>query len=142
MRHRKLTFKIGRTQSHRDALLSNAACSLIMSGRIRTTVTKAKQIRRRVEKMITLGKRGSLHDRRRAIALLHQTDVVGHLFRTVAPRYETRQGGYTRIVRLLPRRGDAAEMCYLELVGDATVAAPADGAAPAAAAEAQKPTVA
>ena len=134
MRHRNLSFKIGRTQAHREALLSNAACSLIMSGRIRTTVTKAKQIRRRAEKMITLGKRGSLHDRRRAIAILHQVDVVGHLFREVAPRYEARQGGYTRIVRLVPRRGDAAEMCILELVGEAAAAATA---APAAVTEPQ-----
>lgn len=119
MRHRNYTFKIGRTSAHRKALLANAACSLIMEERIKTTVAKAKQIRRVAEKMITLGKRGSLHDRRRAISILKQPGVVAHLFSDVAPRYEDRPGGYTRILRLGERRGDAAEMCLLELVADA-----------------------
>jgi len=119
MRHRKYTFKIGRTGAHRKALLANAACSLIMEERIKTTVTKAKQIRRVAEKMITLGKRGSLHARRRAISILKQPGVVAHLFSEVAPRYEDRPGGYTRILRLGQRRGDAAEMCLLELVAEA-----------------------
>ncbi|OGV61511.1 MAG: 50S ribosomal protein L17 [Lentisphaerae bacterium RIFOXYB12_FULL_65_16] len=116
MRHRKFTFKIGRTASHRRALLQNAACSLIKEERIVTTVTKAKQIRRLAERMITLGKQGTLHARRRAIALLRQPDVVGHLFRDLAARYEGRNGGYTRIIRVGTRRGDAADMCILEFL--------------------------
>lgn len=123
MRHRKFTFKIGRTSAHRKALLANAACSLIMEERIKTTVAKAKQIRRVTEKMITLGKRGSLHARRRAISILKQPGVVAHLFSEVAPRYEDRPGGYTRILRVGLRRGDAAEMCLLELVSEAMEAA-------------------
>ena len=136
MRHRKFTFKIGRTQAHRNALLANAACSLIMSGRIKTTVARAKQIRRRVEKMVTLGKRGTLHARRRAIAVLRQPDVVAHLFSDVAPGYEDRNGGYTRIIRLNPRIGDAADLCLLELVTEAVPEPKPKAAAPEPAAEA------
>jgi large subunit ribosomal protein L17 len=116
MRHRKFTFKIGRTSAHRRSLLANATCSLFLSGRIKTTVPKAKQIRRMAEKMITLGKKGTLHARRRAIAKMRQPAVVATLFSEIAPRYENRQGGYTRIIRLGQRQGDAAEMCLLELV--------------------------
>ncbi|MBT3379878.1 MAG: 50S ribosomal protein L17 [Lentisphaerae bacterium] len=137
MRHRNFTFKIGRTSAHRKALLANAACSLIMEERIKTTVAKAKQIRRVAEKMITLGKRGSLHARRRAISILKQPGVVAHLFSEVAPRYADRPGGYTRILRLGQRRGDAAEMCLLEFVAEAMEAsvepeASTDEAAPVA----------
>lgn len=116
MRHRKFTFKIGKTSAHRQAMLANAACSLFKAGRITTTVVKAKQIRRLAERMITLGKKGTLHARRQAIAKLHQPDVVAEVFSTIAPQYEDRQGGYTRIMRLGQRRGDAAEMCVLELI--------------------------
>lgn len=116
MRHRKYTFKIGRTSAHRKALLANAVCSLFEAGRITTTVPKAKEIRRLAEKMITLGKRGTLHDRRLAIARLKQTGTVGLLFADIAPRYHDRTGGYTRIMRLGQRLGDAAETCILELV--------------------------
>lgn len=123
MRHRKFTFKIGRTSAHRKAMMANAACSLIREERIKTTVTKAKQIRRLTEKMITLGKRGTLHARRRAIAVLRQPAVVAVLFRDVAPRYEHRHGGYTRIMKLGPRLGDGAELCLLELVTEAVPAA-------------------
>ena len=119
MRHRKFTFKIGRTGAHRKAMVANAVCSLIMENRIKTTVTKAKQIRRVAEKMVTLGKRGSLHARRRAVAILRQKEAVSHLFREVAPRYEGRDGGYTRILRLGTRTGDAAEMCLLEFLDEA-----------------------
>jgi len=94
-----------------------------MEERIKTTIAKAKQVRRVAEKMITLGKRGSLHARRRAISILKQPGVVAHLFSEVAPRYEDRPGGYTRILRLGQRRGDAAEMCLLELVSEAMGAA-------------------
>ena len=116
MRHRKYTFKIGLTSSHRRSLLANAVCSLFKSGRIETTVTRAKQIRRLAEKTITLGKKGTLHARRLAIAKLRQPDVVGLLFSEIAPGYEKRCGGYTRIMRTGRRTGDAAEMCILELV--------------------------
>jgi len=126
MRHRKFTFKIGRTASHRRALLGNAVCSLIESERITTTVTRAKQIRRLAEKMITLGKRGSLHARRLAIARLRQPDAVARLFRDIAPRFENRDGGYTRIMKLGPRPGDAAELCILEFVEELPEAAPGE----------------
>jgi large subunit ribosomal protein L17 len=116
MRHRKHTFKVGRTSSHRKALLSNLVCSLFQEGRIQTTVTKAKEARRLAEKMITLGKRGTLHDRRRAIANLRQPNVVAKMFAEIAPRYQERNGGYTRILKLGRRQGDAAEMCVFELV--------------------------
>ena len=122
MRHRKFTFKIGRTSAHRKAMLANAVCSLFKAERITTTVVKAKQIRRLAERMITLGKKGTLHARRQAIAKLHQPSVVAELFSTIAPRYENRQGGYTRIIRLHNRRGDAAEMCVLELVQESLAA--------------------
>ena len=123
MRHRKFTFKIGRTAAHRRSLVANAVCSLFQSGRIKTTVAKAKQIRRVAEKMITLGKRGTLHARRQAIAKLRQPGLVAELFSEIAPRYEKRQGGYTRILRLGPRAGDGADMCLLELVEDTVVQA-------------------
>lgn len=119
MRHRKYTFKIGRTSAHRKAMLANAVCSLFESGRITTTVPKAKQVRRLAEKMITLGKRGTLHDRRLAIAKLRDPAAVGRLFSDVAPRYHERNGGYTRIMRLGQRTGDAAETCILELIESA-----------------------
>ncbi|MCF7853552.1 MAG: 50S ribosomal protein L17 [Candidatus Pacebacteria bacterium] len=118
MRHRKRTFKIGRTSAHRRAMLANMACSAIVEGQIQTTVTKAKELRRVVDRMITLGKRGTLHARRRAIAVLRQPAVVRVLFDEVAPKYSDRQGGYTRVLKLNRRVGDAAEMCILELVNE------------------------
>jgi len=135
MRHRKYTFKIGRTSEHRRSLLANAVCSLFKSGRITTTVQKAKEIRRLAEKMITLAKVGTLHARRQAIATLRQTGTVAELFSTIAPQHEDRTSGYTRIMRLGQRLGDAAEMCILELIpatpaaADAAVAAAGDKAA-------------
>ncbi len=122
MRHRKHTFKIGRTASHRRALLANLACSLIQEGRVVTTVAKAKEARRLTEKMITLARKGTLHGRRRAIAILRHVSTVHRLFEELGPEYKDRNGGYTRIVRTGPRRGDAAEMCILELVGPLPVA--------------------
>lgn len=136
MRHLKHTFKIGRTTEHREALLRNMVCSLFQASRIKTTLTKAKEARRLAEKMITLGKKGNLAARRNAISKLHQPDVVHTLFAEIAPRYSTRPGGYTRIIRIGPRIGDAADMCFLELVQDEVVAAteaPAEGVAVAAA---------
>ncbi len=116
MRHRKHTFKIGRSGAHRKALLANQVCSLIRQGAIKTTLTKAKETRRLAEKMITLGKKGGLHHRRMAIARLRDVDTVSLLFSELAPKHANRDGGYTRIIKLGTRRGDAAEMCVLAWV--------------------------
>ena len=117
MRHKVAGYKLGRTTSHRRSLLRNMATSLIMEERIETTVPKAKALRPTVEKMITLGKRGTVHARRQAAAYLMTPESVDRLFATVAPRYAARQGGYLRITRLGARKGDAAEMAYIELLG-------------------------
>jgi large subunit ribosomal protein L17 len=116
VRHQRTGKKLGRDAAHRKALYTNLAGSLIEHGRIETTAAKAKAVKPFAEKMITLGKRGDLHARRQALAALRSNDVVHHLFAEVAPRFATRPGGYTRIVRIGPRQGDAAEMVYLELV--------------------------
>ncbi len=116
MRHRVHTFKIGRSGSHRRAMLANMIASLIEHEQIKTTVVKAKEARRFAEKMITLGKRGDLHRRRLAVARLRSKSAVKKLFDEIAPRYAERNGGYTRIIRLGARRGDGAEMCFLQLV--------------------------
>jgi large subunit ribosomal protein L17 len=116
MRHARSGKKLGRDSAHRKALYSNLAGALIEHGRIETTVAKAKAVKPFAEKMITLGKRGDLHARRQALAALRSNDVVHRLFADIAPRFEDRPGGYTRIVKLGPRQGDAAEMVYLELV--------------------------
>jgi large subunit ribosomal protein L17 len=116
VRHAKSGRKLGRDASHRRALYANLAGSLITHGRIETTEAKAKAVRPYAEKLITLGKRGDLHARRLAMAELRSNDVVHRLFSDVAPRFAERPGGYTRIVKLGPRQGDAADMVYLELV--------------------------
>ena len=116
MRHRRAGKKLGRDSAHRKALYSNLAGALIEHGRIKTTVAKAKAVKPLAEQMITLGKRGDLHARRLALAELRSQDVVHQLFADVAPRFADRPGGYTRIVKLGPRLGDAAGMVYLELV--------------------------
>jgi large subunit ribosomal protein L17 len=116
MRHHRAGKKLGRDSAHRKALYANLACSLIEHGRIKTTEAKAKAVKPFAEQMITLGKRGDLAARRQAIAELRSQDVVHQLFAEVAPRFSDRPGGYTRIVKLGPRYGDAAEMVYLELV--------------------------
>lgn len=116
--------KLGRTSSQRKALLRDLATDLIINERIETTEQKAKELRSVVEKMITLGKRGDLHARRQAAAFIRKEvaneetgqDAVQKLFADIAPRYAERQGGYTRINKLGPRRGDAAEMVIIELV--------------------------
>src|SRR5438128_5965128 len=113
MRHRKRTAKLGRTSSHRNAMLSNLVCSLIVHKRITTTLAKAKAARSVAEKMVTLGKKGTLHDRRLAAARLHQADAVKILFDQIAPAQKERRGGYTRIVRLNQRQGDAAQRAIL-----------------------------
>ena len=117
MRHQKDRRKLSRSASHRKALYMNLARALIEHERIKTTEAKAKAVKPEVEKLITLGKRGDLHARRRAMALLGQDKfVVYRLFEEIAPRYAERNGGYTRILKLGPRRSDATEMVFLELV--------------------------
>ena len=116
MRHHRTGKKLGRDSAHRKALYANLAGALIEHGRIKTTVAKAKAVRPIAEKMITLGRRGDIHARRQATAFLRSQEIVHKLFAEVAPRFKTRAGGYSRIVRIGPRLGDAAEMAYLELV--------------------------
>jgi len=116
VRHARTGKKLGRDSAHRKALYANLACSLIEHGRIRTTEAKAKAVKPYAEKMITLGRRGDVHARRQALSELRSQEVVHQLFADVAPRFAERPGGYTRIVKLGPRQGDAAEMVYLELV--------------------------
>ena len=108
--------KLGRPTAHRKAMLRNQVTDLLREGRITTTVTRAKETRRMAEKMITLGKRGDLHARRQALAYIYDEDVVTKLFDNIAPKYAERSGGYTRILKLGQRRGDTAEMVFLELV--------------------------
>ncbi len=136
MRHQKKTVKLGRSQAHRDSLLANQVCSLIIHQRIRTTLAKAKATRPLAEKMVTLGKKGTLHARRTAIAVLHQTDAVKKLFEEIAPRSANRAGGYTRIIKLGPRKSDSAPMAVLEWVD--TAPAEAEETAPAPAEEKPK----
>jgi large subunit ribosomal protein L17 len=116
MRHQKKTVKLGRSQAHRDSLLANQVCSLIIHQRIRTTLAKAKAARPLAEKMVTLGKKGTIHARRTAAAYLHQADAVKKLFEEIAPRSASRAGGYTRIVKLGARKSDSAPMAVLEWV--------------------------
>ena len=117
MRHRKRTFKIGNSTSHRKAMIANMLTSLFEHGRIKTTTVKAKELRRWADKMITCGKIGDLHNRRKAISIVRDVAMVGKLFDEIAPSYSERPGGYTRIVKLQNRRGDGAEICFIELVG-------------------------
>ncbi len=126
MRHLKRTAKLGRTGEHRNAMLANLVCSLILHKRVTTTVAKAKAARSVAEKMITLGKSGTLHDRRLAAARLHSEDAAKVLFNELAPVFKTRPGGYTRIVRMNQRQGDAAELAILEWVDTPVEAAPAE----------------
>lgn len=108
--------KFGRRSGPRRAMLRNLVTSMILAEKIVTTEAKAKQIRSITEKMVTLGKRNDLHARRQVLAYLLDENAVTKLFENIAPRYEDRQGGYTRILKLGPRRGDAAPMAILELV--------------------------
>jgi large subunit ribosomal protein L17 len=116
MRHQKKTIKLGRTAEHRKALLANQVCSLIEHQRIKTTLAKAKAVRPLAEKMVTLGKKGSLHARRTALAVLRQRDAVKKLFDDIAPRSATRNGGYTRIIKLGQRKSDSAPVAFIEWV--------------------------
>jgi large subunit ribosomal protein L17 len=141
MRHLKRTAKLGRTGTHRNRMLANLVCSLIKHRRVTTTLAKAKAARSVAEKMITLGKAGTLHDRRLASARLHQDEeAVKALFNDIAPTQKERRGGYTRIVRLGQRQGDAAKMVILEFVDvplpeEAPEAASAEAETPAEATE-------
>src|SRR5213075_1339177 len=121
MRHQKKTIKLGRTADHRRALLANQVCALIQHQRIKTTLAKAKAVRPLAERMVTLGKNGSVHARRRALAVLRQKDIVRKLFDDIAQRSAERNGGYTRIVKLGARKSDSARMAFIEWV-DAEIA--------------------
>ena len=121
MRHRVDTFKVGRSSAHRRSMLANMVSSLFEHGSIQTTVVKAKAARSFAERLITIGKKGDLHRRRLAVSKLRDTGAVKKLFDEIAPGYEGRNGGYTRILKLGKRRGDAAEMCILQLVEVAAV---------------------
>ena len=124
MRHRRSGRKLGRDASHRKALFSNMAGSLFEHGRIKTTEAKAKELRPIAEKLITLARKdpGDVAAQRQAVAYLRSKDSVHRLFHEVAPRFTERPGGYTRIVKLGPRQGDAAPMAYIELVDHEPVA--------------------
>ena len=136
MRHLKRTAKLGRTGQHRNAMLANLVCSLILHKRVTTTLAKAKAARSVAEKMVTLGKRGTLQTRRLAAARLHQEDAVKILFNQIAPAQKERRGGYTRITRLNQRQGDAGQLAILEWVDMPMVS---ESAAEAEAAEKAKP---
>ena len=116
MRHNKAGRRLGRTTSHRIAMFRNMVTSLLNHERVITTDAKAKEIRSIAEKMITLGKRGDLHAMRQAASYIREKSVVTKLFSTIAPRYKERQGGYTRIIKLGQRLGDAAPLSVIELV--------------------------
>jgi len=147
MRHLKRTAKLGRTSEHRNAMLANLVCSLIEHKRVTTTLAKAKAARSVAEKMVTLGKSGTIHDRRLAVARLHQEGAAKILFKEIAPAFKERNGGYTRIIRMNQRQGDAATRAILEWVDFTPVAPepteaaaagetkPAEGASPESKAE-------
>lgn len=110
------TRKLGRASDHRNAMLRGMVTYLLENGSIETTVTRAKEVRSMAEKMITLGKESSLHNKRQALAYITKEDVVKKLFDEISPKYKDVNGGYCRIIKTGPRRGDAAEMCIIELV--------------------------
>jgi large subunit ribosomal protein L17 len=132
MRHLKRTAKLGRTSEHRNAMLANLVCSLIEHKRVTTTLAKAKAARSVAEKMVTLGKKDTLHHRRLAVARLHQEAAAKILFQEIAPAFKDRRSGYTRVIKLEQRQGDSAPRAILEWV-DTIIAPPAPvAAAPAA----------
>lgn len=116
MHHKKSYRKLGRRTDHRLAMLKNLTLSLLSNERIETTVPRAKELRKFAERMVTLGKNGTLHDRRRAFAFLRSDEIVAKLFAEIAPKYAERNGGYTRIMKTSVRRGDSAELAIIELV--------------------------
>ena len=134
MKHGRKIVKLQRKQDHRDALLMNLTCSLIEHRRIRTTLAKAKALRPYAEKLVTLGKRGTLHARRTALSSLRHKDAVKKLFEEIAVASKDRVGGYTRITKLGQRRSDSAPMAYIEWV-DAYVPKTVESVEPDAAAE-------
>ena len=139
MRHLKSGRKLGRTTPHRKALLRNMVTSLLEHERIKTTDAKAKELRRVADRMITLGKRGDLHARRRALAYIRSKDVVAKLFNELAERFRDRQGGYTRVVKVGHRAGDAAPMSIIELVKEEVKEKPKKRARKKAAKKAKEP---
>ncbi len=122
MRHNKSGRRLGRKPDHRQHMMDNMVTSFLNSEKITTTVTRAKELRKVAERMITLGKRGDLHARRTALKTVRDQKVVAKLFDTIAPRYSERPGGYTRIIRLANRQGDNAPMAIIELVEEGYVA--------------------
>ena len=116
MRHKKSGRKLGRARPHRKALLNNLARSLLIKGRIKTTEAKAKEVVRLADKLITLGKKGGLSSRREAARVIKDKKIIARLFEEIAPRFSTRKGGYTRVIKLLPRLGDGASLALVELV--------------------------
>ncbi len=118
MRHRKDHRKLGRNNAHREAMLRNLVTSLLEHGEVRTTDAKAKEVRRLADRMITLGKRGTLHARRQALRTIRSRDVAGRVFDVLADRYHERAGGYTRILKLGRRPGDNAAMSLIQLVSE------------------------
>ena len=130
MLHLKRTAKLGRTSEHRNAMLANLVCSLITHRRVTTTLARAKAARPVAEKMVTLGKKGTIHHRRLAVARLHQEDAARILFKEIAPAFKDRNGGYTRIIKMNQRNGDSAQRAILEWVSETLAAAPAETQAP------------
>ena len=110
------TRKLGRPSDHRNAMLRGMVTYLLENGKIETTVTRAKEVRSMTEKMITLGKEDNLHNKRQALAYITKRDVVNKLFAEISPKYKEVNGGYCRIIKTGPRRGDAAEMAIIELI--------------------------
>ena len=131
MRHLKRTAKLGRTSEHRNAMLANLVCSLIEHKRVTTSLAKAKAARSVAEKMVTLGKKGTIAHRRLAVARLHQEKAAKTLFTEIAPAFKDRRSGYTRIIKLGQRNGDASQSAILEWVDTIVASAPAVEAAPA-----------
>lgn len=127
MRHLKSGRQLSRNSSHRWALMRNLITALLREEKIQTTDPKAKELRRWVDRVITLGKRGDLHARRQAAAIIFDKTIVQKLFDTIGPRFKDRPGGFTRIIKLGMRHGDAAQMALIELVGNEAKAAPASG---------------
>ena len=123
MRHGKRIAKLGRTAPHRKAMLSNMMASLFINERITTTQTRAKELKRTAERVLTCAKKGDLHARRQVLRIIADKQVVAKLFDELGPRYKSRNGGYTRLIKLGPRRGDGAFMSIVELVDRPGVAA-------------------
>ncbi|MGO2118595.1 MAG: 50S ribosomal protein L17 [Fusobacterium sp.] len=116
MNHNKSYRKLGRRADHRKAMLKNLTISLVREEKIETTVTRAKELRKFLDRMVTLGKKGTLADRRRAFAFLRDEEAVAKIFNDLAPKYAERNGGYTRIIKTSVRRGDSAELAIIALV--------------------------